>query len=450
MSGAGLDLLKLVDESDPYAFSTEELLPLRLAAAQEAFERLRDEIGLLRQRAEDADVRSISTVDDLVPLLFTHTAYKSYPQSFIRDARWDRMLAWYNALAGSDVNDTDLSGVGSIDDFVDRLWSAGHFVCTSSGTSGKASFLNNSNTDRERVKLITSKITGWPNPISADHKRRFYSLGPSRGYYRQVYMTGVRAELFSEPSLTRFLSDEPLLVSEVARMAEVRRKMMDGTATPDEVAAFEKSALDRSSRMGTSLRQLASEIIEHRGEPLFISGLWSQHWSIMQMAREMGVGDGEFHTGSLVIMGGGLKGLKLPADYREQLFAFYGPARRELSYGMSEMDPQILPCEVGRFHVPPWTLPLVLDQLGERPVHPEPGEVVDGRFAFVGLCLDGRWGGLITGDHVHMDFSKKCGCGRPGPVILDNIGRFSEENSGDDKIGCAGTMDAYLRGVIGE
>jgi hypothetical protein len=348
------------------------------------------------------------------------------------------------------VLDTDLTGVENIDDFVDRLWSAGHFVCTTSGTSGKASFLNNSDVDRERVKRITSHITGWPNPISADHKRRFFSLAPSRGYYRQVYTSLVRMELFSEPNLSRFISDEPVLVSQVARMAEMRLKMVDGTARPDEVAAFERESLERSSRMDASMRDLARDIIEHRQEPLFISGQWSQHWSIMQLARQLGVGDGEFHPESLVILGGGLKGLRLPADYREQLFAFYSPARPELCYGMSEMDPQILPCEVGRYHVPPWTLPLVLDQLGERLVRPESGGIVDGRFALMGLCIDGRWGGLITGDHVHMDFSPKCGCGRPGPVILDNIGRFSEENAGDDKIGCAGTMDAYLRGVIAE
>lgn len=450
MSSASLKLVDLVDETDPFAFSAEELLPLQLAAAQESFDRLRGPIGLLQQRASDAEIKSISKVDDLIPLLFTHTAYKSYPQSYIRDRRWDKLLMWYNALASTDVLATDISGVEGIDDFVDGLWSAGHFVCTTSGTSGKPSFLNNSDVDRERVKRIISRITGWPDPISADRKRRFYSIGPSRGYYRQVYTARIRMELFSEPGQDRFLSDEPLLVSHVARMGEMRRKMIDGTAKPDEVAAFEREALDRGRRMDVSLQEMARDIIEHRHEPLFVSGQWAQHWAIMQVARQMGVGDGEFHQDSLVLLGGGLKGLRLPSDYREQLVAFYGPVRRELSYGMTEMDPQFMPCEVGRYHIPPWTLPILLDQLGERLVRPDSGEVVDGRFAFVGLCIDGRWGGLITGDHVHMDYSPKCQCGRPGPVILDNIGRFSDENAGDDKIGCAGTMDAYLRGIISE
>ena len=443
------ELLDLVDEPDPYAFSQDKLLPVQLAAAQEAFEKMQGNIGLLRQRAADAGIKKISTLEDVVPLLFTHSAYKSYPQSFVQRGQWDRLLSWYNALCSTDVTDTSLEGVANIDDFVDKLWAAGHFACPTSGTSGKCSLLNRSEADIERVKRISAKINGWPDPISTDTKRRLYALGPSKGPYAQVFMAQVRAELFSEPSMTRFLSDEPLLISQVSRMGEVRQKMAEGTIRPDEVAAFEQDSASRQERMEHSLRELAADIVAHRDEPLFLTGLWSQHWSILQAARELGVGDGEFNLDSVVGMGGGLKGLRLPSDYREQLFAFYGPVKFLLGYGMTEMDPRILPCQENRYHIPPWILPLLLDEPGEKLVHAEPGETVDGRFALLSLCMDGRWGGLITGDHVHMEFCEKCGCGRPGPVIL-NIARYSEERGGDDKIGCAGTMDAYLRGVVGE
>ncbi|MFA5496448.1 MAG: hypothetical protein WC247_16905, partial [Porticoccaceae bacterium] len=58
-----------------------------------------------------------------------------------------------------------------------------------------------------------------------------------------------------------------------------------------------------------------------------------------------------------------------------------------------------------------------------------------------------RWGGLITGDKVTADFSPTCGCGRPGPVILDTIARYVQPGE-DDKISCAGTIDAYIRGRV--
>ena len=38
-----------------------------------------------------------------MPLLFSHTVYKSYPQSFVTKGRWDRLLAWYDSLAAQSL-----------------------------------------------------------------------------------------------------------------------------------------------------------------------------------------------------------------------------------------------------------------------------------------------------------------------------------------------------------
>jgi hypothetical protein len=61
------------------------------------------------------------------------------------------------------------------------------------------------------------------------------------------------------------------------------------------------------------------------------------------------------------------------------------------------------------------------------------------------LSLDGRWGGVISGDRISIDY-RPCACGNKGPSIRDNIVRYADLE-GDDKIGCAGTVDAYVRGV---
>jgi hypothetical protein len=61
------------------------------------------------------------------------------------------------------------------------------------------------------------------------------------------------------------------------------------------------------------------------------------------------------------------------------------------------------------------------------------------------LSLDGRWGGVISGDKISIDFSP-CACGNKGPSIRDDIARYADLE-GDDKIGCAGTVDAYVRGL---
>jgi hypothetical protein len=75
--------------------------------------------------------------------------------------------------------------------------------------------------------------------------------------------------------------------------------------------------------------------------------------------------------------------------------------------------------------------------------------VIEGRFGFLDLIFEGRWGGLITGDKVTVDFKTPCACGRQGPTLQDNITRFAQAGQ-DDHIGCAGTIDGYIRGALGE
>jgi hypothetical protein len=444
---AGRQLFDLVDADDPYAVSNEEILPLQLAAAQERFAQMRQAIPLLNQRAEKAQVERIETLADVVPLLFSHTVYKSYPQSFVTKGRWDRLLAWFESLSVASGEGADLDGVKNIDDFAAALTHAGFIPYITSGTSGKVSILNSAVADRQRAARIGARLIGWPRPVREVGRVRYYGLSPSRGYSKHVESSKDAAAALGRPGSVRFLTDEPMLPSQASRAAAMRVRMADGSATPDEIDAFHAEARERSERHSHNLRELAADIIEHRGEPMIVMGLWSQHWAIMEQARKAGVGDGEFHPDSLIYTGGGLKGIELPPDYRRQLYDFYGDTRRFQAYGMAEIDPTAPMCEADRYHRPPWVMWLVLDQAGEQLAAAEDG-VLDGRFAALSMLFEGRWGGLITGDHVRMDLGT-CDCGRPGPTIFDDVRRYSEEQGGDDKIGCAGSMEAYVRGMAG-
>ena len=200
------------------------------------------------------------------------------------------------------------------------------------------------------------------------------------------------------------------------------------------------------------MRKLADKILDHRHEPIMISGLWAQHMMIIECARERGIGDGEFHPQSIVQAGGGIKGVALPEDYQDQVARFYGNVIRPAAYGMTEIA-QLMPrCEAGRYHRAPGLIWLITDEPGERLLTMEDANVegfAEGRFALLDLLYEGRWGGVITGDKVTVDFSDSCPCGRHGPTLLDNITRFSQIGQ-DDHIGCAGTLDAYIRGALAE
>src|SRR3546814_7362425 len=80
---------------------------------------------------------------------------------------------------------------------------------------------------------------------------------------------------------------------------------------------------------------------------------------------------------------------------------------------MQELHSGMPRCRAGgRYHVPPWVVPLILDKSGDALLPIGNGEY-EGRAAFFDLSIDGRWGGVISGDRISIDFSP-CPCGHKG------------------------------------
>ncbi len=445
MSNAVDILLALIDEADPCDQDRHDIVSLQLQAAQERIEERRAQIPVLDKRLRDLDVNKVGSLQDLVPLLFSHTTYKSYPESFVSKAHWDRLLAWYASLAVGDTEDVDLSNVTDLDSWVAALWDAGHYAYASSGTSGKCSFLPALEGDRENPRRMLPVY--WPRPMPVAPRLRWYQLMPRTGCYRAVDFYRLLAKSLADPDAMTFLGDQPMLVSDINRVASVRKAMADGTASPAQVAALEVEAAERAEHVSAAMRAMALDLIAHRDEPLVVVGLWPQQFELVQLARELGASDGGFHPDSVVMAAGGSKGVKLPSDYKTQVLSFYEGAVRPQMYGMTELTSGYPRCEAGRYHEPPWCITLVLDQSGERLLNTDHGRV-QGRAAFLDLGVHGRWGGIVTGDRITVDFDR-CECGRPGPTVSDDVARYTDLEGSDDKLSCAGTMEAYVRGAIG-
>jgi hypothetical protein len=440
----------ITDPDKAYDMPVQELLPLQLQAAQELFAERVNQIPLVKKRAEDADITGIRKLEDLVPLLFAHTVYKSYPQSFVDNNRWDRMLQWLQTLSVSDVSNVNIEGVENVDDWLERLWAAGHCVLATSGSSGKCSFLNHTQGDKAAKQHHFKYSTCWPHARSEPNRPVFW-LGPINGYNSAIESAQISRANWARPGDFHALSEEPLLISEVSRAAAMRKKMTEGSATPQEIAAFEADAAAKAKQGVDDMYRLADAILDRRHEPVLLTGLWAQHMMLLQRAKERGIPDGDFHPQAIVQAGGGIKGIPLPPDYKEQIARFYGNVIRPGSYGMTELA-QVMPrCEAGRYHRAPALIWLVTNEVGDRLLTREQDADANGqatgRFAFLDLVYEGRWGGLITGDKVTIDFNDKCPCGRHGPTLLDNITRFAQTGQ-DDHIGCAGTIDSYIRGAL--
>jgi hypothetical protein len=403
---------------------------------------------VLARRAEETGIRAIGDFSDLVPLLFSHTVYKSYPATFVEQGRWSKLLQWLKTLSVEDPTRVDVNGVANVDDWIERLREAGHMILATSGSSGKCSFLNATRGDFELKRRHFAHTLGWPR-LKPNRDRIVFNLGPSTGPNSSIEAGQIGASVWGRAGAAYFLTDEPLRISEVSAMAAMRKRMAEGVATPQEIAGFETRGEQQAARMQKALIGLVDQILEHRREPIVLSGLWAQHIAIIRRARELGIKDGEFHPQSYISAGGGVKGVSLPPDYKEQVDRFYGNVIRGTGYGMTEQA-QVMPrCEKMRYHLPPALVVLLLDQPGEKLIAPDPGHggIVEGRYGFLDLLYEGRWGGLISGDRISVDFAERCPCGRYGPTILDTIARYAQPGE-DDHIGCAGTIDAYVRGAM--
>jgi len=448
VSSATDKLLGLASADDRFDHSAAELRETQAAALDERFQERKDRIKLLGHRAREAGIDGIRGRQDMVPLLFPHTVYKSYPESFLIEERWDRLGKWLGTVSPYPIAPVETADVAGIDDWIGRLQAAGHYVSCSSGTTGKSAMLLASERDMDWSRVDTVNVFSWGSGVRPQRDRRMMGLAPTAAVPKNLVIGEAQQAAFGDPGRERFrLPIPPITVGSLTSMIVLRKKIADGTARPGELAEYERTAKERQEALDQAMVAGAEALVKYRDEKLYISGLWNALYQVAKIVREMGYAAKDFHPDNCIYVGGGLKRAQLPPDYQEFVHQTFNiPASRDFqNYSMQELNSGMPKCQRGgRYHVPPWIVPFILDEQGQT-LLPHSGGEVEGRAAFYDLSLDGRWGGIITGDKISLDFGP-CGCGRAGASVRDNIVRYADL-PGDDKIGCAGTVDAYVRGL---
>jgi hypothetical protein len=431
-----------------YDFSFDEVRDLQISAMNERLQEQLGRIKLLNMRAKDAGVSEIRDFKDVVPLLFPHTAYKSYPESVLFEGKWDKLTKWLGTVSSNPTDNTDLEGCSDIDDWVERLRAAGHYVSCSSGTTGKSAMLVMSKADAEFGAQEMVNSICWSTGIKADQSFHMFSLAPVAKAPKNEVIGDFLSAAFARPELERYqYPAPPLTVGSITNQIVTRRKIADGIAQPAEIAEYEATAAARQKGLEDAIASVADAIIAAREEKLYLLGLWSGHFAIAKAVRNRGYSAKDFNRENSIFVSGGLKRALLPDDYREFVYETFNirPERTFLGYGMQELQANMPRCpQGGRYHVPPWLIVLPLDKEGDKLISVGEGKV-QGRAAFFDIAIQGRWGGVISGDHIEIDYSP-CKCGARSPSITDNVYRYADLE-GDDKIGCAGTIDAYVRGM---
>jgi len=443
-------LLGLVHADDPIAAAPDNLLAVQLAAVQQRLDQRRRQIRVLDQRATDRGIDTISSLEDAVSLLFSDATYKSYPESFLDQRRWDRLTAWFQTLASDRLDGVDLKGVDTLDDWLLALQRIGIWVNSSSGTSGKSSFLAMNRADLDvalPLMVQAGRYTSAAVREAPPHSFAVFVLGPSSASYSGSLRARMYAEALARPGEIHYISDVGQSAQEGLDLARLNRAIAAGTAKPSEIQMVQERARERAERISQDFDRFLDRLIARLDEPVALLGLSSMLFQVMERAKARGITRMPLHPDSFASISGGRKGTKLPDDYMQQLRDYFGLTDRVHAspYGMTEMSGAcpMLPGQQS-WAIPPWIVPLVLEATDETLLSPAgtTGRVT-GRFAFIDLLVEGRWGGLVTGDQVTIDFSPP---GLRTPVIRA-VDRY-KDLPGDDKATCAGTIDAYVRGAL--
>jgi hypothetical protein len=365
------------------------------------------------------------------------------------EEKWDRLTKWLGTVSSHPIKPIDFEGIADVDDWIARLQAVGHYISCSSGTTGKSAMLIASDADMDWSKVDTVNVFAWGSGVKPAQDRLLVGTGAVASVPKNMTISAAQKAAFGHPEWGRIdYPVPPITVGSLTKMVVLRKKIADGTAKPGELADFEQTSKERQEAIDGAVGITAQRIVDNREKKLMLAGLWNGLYHVAKAVRELGYSAKDFNPDNCIYVGGGLKRAQLPADYQQFVHETFNipEGRHFQNYSMQELNSGMPKCsDDGRYHVPPWIVPMILNKDGDA-LLPHDGEgEIEGRAAFFDLSLDGRWGGVITGDKISLDY-RPCACGNKGPSIRDNIVRYADLE-GDDKIGCAGTVDAYVRGV---
>lgn len=431
-----------------------EINAMQLAGLQRRFAELRNRIPTLKKLADGEGVERVEHINDVVPLLFEHTIYKSYPPSLLEKRNFAQVNKWLAKLVTSEVGDAilaaDVSSCQGLDEWFEAMDKAVPQLRIShtSGTSGTLSFLPHGVREFEKTFQIRRLFAWHMNGPDAPQPE----LHTAYPYYKKGYLSHVRANEFLIkillPDESHFHAAYPATLStDMLHLgAKIRAAHAKGTLDRLEISAelmsrkkeFDKLQADMPQHLTTFFEQMATEL---KGKRVYIGATWNLLHNMAKAGLARGL-ENVFHPDSYIATTGGAKGVMQPEGWREDVLRFTGGKTLNESYAMSEViGGSHMRCEHGHFHLAPTVIAYLLDPETSKPL-PREGRVT-GRAAFFDLGADTRWGGFITGDEITIEWDKPCTCGRPSAYVVGPIQRYSEKNGGDDKITCAATENSH-------
>ncbi len=434
----------------------ETVAALQLAGLKRRFARFRCTLPMLQRLADSQGIDAIDDVSDVLPLLFDHSTYKSYPASLLEKQRFAALTNWLGKLTTVDLSGVDASNCRSVDQWMQLLRAETPLsICHTSGTSGTLSFLPWS---KREWRVMTGQFTTLffrqfgdeapplKLPLNVPCVYPFFRHGGMAHTIVNDYFAEFVAgseERFHAAYPGRLSAD--LLLLAARRRAAAARGEVDTFKLGPELEARREEFEVQQRDMPQHIAEFSGAVLSRlAGQRIFMTATSNLLYSMAERGLKGGLRK-LFHPSSVIVTGGGGKGMVLPDDWQAPVKEFFGADRINLGYGMSEMCAPFASCEHGHYHVNPWIIPFMLDPDTNLPL-PRTGTVT-GRFAFYDLMPDTRWGGFITGDEVTLSWEGlPCACGRTAPYLHSRIIRLSQKAKhadGEEKLSCGGAPGAY-------
>ena len=454
---------------DPIAFFGESLTHMHSIARNELEELHRQAMGIRFQQhvqsiemvgklAGRLGVTELREFNDVVPLMFSHTAFKSYPAALIDNKRFDLMTKWLDKLTSHDLSHVDTEDCKSIDEWIDRLDEQTPLeVITSSGTTGTLSIIPKDN-HGAREGMVLWKICLFQ---TFGHEPTYDELNPAVDVIWPNYAKGKLGHLrianmikrgFTGGDESKFHAlypgaiDTDLMFLASKMRAAASRGELDRLVIDPALTARKDEFIAMQARQPEDLDRFFATITEKlRGKRVFMIGTYNLMYDVAKAGLKRGI-RGVFAKDSAILTGGGTKGFVLPDNYMDVIHEFLGVDRIQQGYGFSEQSAFHWGCSEGRYHVQPWVIPFILDPDTSEPL-PRTGRQT-GRAAVYDVLLKAHWGGVISGDEVTIDWDLQCPCGQTTVAFEHDIIRYSEKRGvDDDRITCAATHEVHNEAV---
>lgn len=436
----------------------DELEGLQKQAIALRFKQHYEKIPILRKLADRLGVTEVREFDDLAPLLFAHTAFKSYPSALVDNKRFDLMTQWLDTLTAHDLSGVDASECTTIDGWLDLLDRETPLnVITSSGTTGTLSLIpkdKNAATEGMYIWKMYLFQSFGTEPTEAELNPGVDVIWPTfaSGKLGHLRIADMVKHGFTNDDPSRFhalysdaIDTDLMFLASKMRMAASRGEL-DRLVIPDELAERKDDFIAMQMRQPEEMQAFFADVSERlKGKRVFMTGAFPVMYDIARAGLDRGISN-VFAKDSAILTGGGMKGVALPDNFLEVIHEFLGCDRIQMGYGYSELSAFHFACTEGRYHVQPWVVPILLDPNTSEPL-PRSGRQT-GRSAGYDLLNKSHWGGVMSGDEVTIDWDLVCPCGQTSVAFEPDIVRYSDKAGvEDDRITCAATHEVHNEAV---